>query len=851
MYCPKCGTEIKEDAKFCGNCGAPVGGRQIESFTQAVQMAQAGDEAGFTYLYEETYKSKFYLAIKYMENRESAEDVLQDAYIKAFGKLDTLKDPETFSAWLGTIVANTAKNALQKKNPILFSDLSDETDEGEELDLQIEDESIDAQPEESYLQQENTELLAEMMGSLSEEQRMCILMYHIEGESIRDIAEALDCSENTVKSRLNYGRKNLRTKAEELKKKGYQIAGSASIPLLLSLLSTDASAMSTEPAFLAAGQRMEAAILQQIPSLVQGVAQAGAGAAAEAGSQSAAGTGAKAAAGAAGHGFLSTTAGKAVLIVIVAAIAAGGVAGGLVYHNNQVKAAAESEAEEAAAEPTGEATVAEEETVEEAPAEEPEAEEEEAQATPVTDDMYPELLEGGLTKEQFADVLAHGPETMSNGYISMYDICWFATSLMRNWEPYPGEDPDPDATITVTMIYEEGPTVPAPYEICNLGELNSLLSVLTDYQFNSNDNATYSETGLGLEVVGDEMKRGAGETSVAYWADITDAEMIDDEMIVTFERECDNLGDPDGSYDKMQTAILKKTDTGRYRVDTIMDGTLESSGDTSSASDGDYLLPDSSSRYLTSDDLAGLSSDELRLARNEIYARHGRKFDDAQLQDYFNGKSWYNGTINPDDFKESMLNDYEKKNIELIQSLEDGTSQTSSNSTSTNTGSGFSFADIANMSFVHSSGAGAWGEGFVVHSDGTFEGDYHDEDAYGSYIDDNGYELYATVTSSEWTGKFSTPVKVNDYTYTTKVESITLTRETGTEIKDHVEYVYTTAEGMSVGDKFTIFLPSAQIADLPSGFMDSVSANYSTSGSQLGKYGMLNTTESAGFIQSN
>ncbi len=843
MYCPKCGTEIKDDAKFCSNCGAPVGGRQMESFTQAVQMALDGNEAGFTYLYEETYKSKFYLAIKYMENRESAEDVLQDAYIKAFSKLDTLKDPETFSAWLGTIVANTAKNALQKKNPILFSDLSDETDEGEELDLQIEDESVDAQPEESYMQQENTELLAEMMNSLSEEQRMCILMYHIEGESIRDIAEALDCSENTVKSRLNYGRKNLRAKAEELKKKGYQVAGSASIPLLLSLLSRDASAMSAEPGFLAAGKQMEAYILQQIPALLPG---AGAGAAAEAGAQTAAGTGAKAAAGAAGHGFLATTAGKVVLVVIIAAVAAGGIAGGLVArHNNQAKEAAVEETEPVEAE-TETATMQEEEAAPE-PEEQEEEVVEEEEAIPVTDDMYPELLEGGLTKEQFEDVLAHGPETMSNGYMSMEDICWFATSLIRNCAAVQFEGaPAQETAIALT----ERPGENTYSWCCNLDDMNSLLSVLTDYQYNAGDNETYLDQGAGLSVEGDELRQVAVETSSGSSASITGASLTGDEMIVTFERVYENLGSPEDDYDKMQTAILKKTDTGRYRVDTIMDGTLESNGDATSASDGDYILSDSSSRYLTRDELSGLSAEELRLARNEIYARHGRKFDDTELQSYFNGKDWYEGTINPDDFKESMLNEYEKANIETIQALEETASQTSSDSTGANTGSGFSFANIDNMDFVHSSGAGAWGEGFIVHADGTFEGDYHDEDAYGSYIDDNGYELYATVTLSEWTGKFSAPVKVNDYTYTTKVESITLTREPGTEIKDHVEYVYTTAEGMSVGDEFTIYLPSAQISDLPSGFMDSVSANYRTSGSQLGKYGMLNTTESTAFIQS-
>lgn len=68
-------------------------------------------------------------------------------------------------------------------------------------------------------------------------------------------------------------------------------------------------------------------------------------------------------------------------------------------------------------------------------------------------------------------------------------------------------------------------------------------------------------------------------------------------------------------------------------------------------------------------EVSGLSKSELRLARNEIFARHGRMFDDQELQDYFNSKSWYRGTIRPEDFSESMLSETEKANIETIKNM--------------------------------------------------------------------------------------------------------------------------------------------------------------------------------------
>ena len=83
-----------------------------------------------------------------------------------------------------------------------------------------------------------------------------------------------------------------------------------------------------------------------------------------------------------------------------------------------------------------------------------------------------------------------------------------------------------------------------------------------------------------------------------------------------------------------------------------------------------YILPDSSKRILADSEVSGLSKSELRLARNEIFARHGRMFDDQELQDYFNSKSWYRGTIRPEDFSESMLSETEKANIETIKKYE-------------------------------------------------------------------------------------------------------------------------------------------------------------------------------------
>ena len=88
------------------------------------------------------------------------------------------------------------------------------------------------------------------------------------------------------------------------------------------------------------------------------------------------------------------------------------------------------------------------------------------------------------------------------------------------------------------------------------------------------------------------------------------------------------------------------------------------------ATDDSYILRKSSKKYLTNDDIAGLSKSDLRLARNEIYARHGYIFSDSSLQEYFENKTWYTGTTRGSDFDESVLNKYEDANLKLIYDAE-------------------------------------------------------------------------------------------------------------------------------------------------------------------------------------
>ena len=86
---------------------------------------------------------------------------------------------------------------------------------------------------------------------------------------------------------------------------------------------------------------------------------------------------------------------------------------------------------------------------------------------------------------------------------------------------------------------------------------------------------------------------------------------------------------------------------------------------------GLYLLPNSDTQVLTEGDVSGMTADQLRIARNEIYARHGRIFKSADLKSWFEAQAWYKGTVSGDDFDEKVLNDIERANVKFLKEMEE------------------------------------------------------------------------------------------------------------------------------------------------------------------------------------
>lgn len=274
-----------------------------EFTSKLIRKASAGDQDAITELYELTYSSVYKTVKSMIADEDTVLDIVQDSFIKGFQSLDQLDAPENFRAWMKRIATNKAKDYLKKKKPILFTDMASE--DGEEIDFR--DDCLDHCPEEVLDRKETARLMQEILATLSEDQRLVIGMFYYEEMSVREIAETLGCSENTVKSRLNYGRKKVEVKVKELEKRGTKLYSLAPLPFLLWLFRMDA-----EAAEIPSGMVLEAVTAE--------CAAAGTAAAGSAGAASAASTGAKAAAGA---GVKALTA-KIIAGVLAVSVVGGG-----------------------------------------------------------------------------------------------------------------------------------------------------------------------------------------------------------------------------------------------------------------------------------------------------------------------------------------------------------------------------------------------------------------------------------------------------------------------------------------------------------------------------------------------
>ncbi|HEU4601495.1 MAG TPA: RNA polymerase sigma factor RpoE, partial [Steroidobacteraceae bacterium] len=173
---------------------------QDDTDQQLVQRVQAGDKAAFNLLVMKYQHRVLKLVSRFVSDAAEAEDVAQEAFLKAYRALASFRGESAFYTWLYRIAINTAKNALvaNRRRPVDF-DLDLQDPEQYERQARLKDEDT---PEGVLLTDEIRNVVERAMEQLPEDLRTAIVLRELEGLSYEEIAEAMDCPVGTVRSRI-------------------------------------------------------------------------------------------------------------------------------------------------------------------------------------------------------------------------------------------------------------------------------------------------------------------------------------------------------------------------------------------------------------------------------------------------------------------------------------------------------------------------------------------------------------------------------------------------------------------------------------------------------------------------
>lgn len=208
----------------------------MKTIKELVLSAKNGNKKAFDKLYKLTSNDVWFTCVSLLKDEENAKDIMQETYITAFLKLDTLKDEEKFCGWLTAIATNKSKNKLKGK-----------------VEYQIDDEVLIAKtetdelmlPEEYINKAEKRKVLLQIIeDTLSFNQYQVVLMFYFNELSIAEIAQALEISEGTVKSRLNSSRAKMKTAIEDYENKsGDKLHGVVVVPFFTTIFKEEAKSL--------------------------------------------------------------------------------------------------------------------------------------------------------------------------------------------------------------------------------------------------------------------------------------------------------------------------------------------------------------------------------------------------------------------------------------------------------------------------------------------------------------------------------------------------------------------------------------------------------------------------------
>ena len=207
------------------------------NISHLVEKIKKGDNKSFEKLYKLTEREVWFTCISFLKNETTAQDIMQETYITAFLKIQSLEKSSQTRSWLNRIAVNKCKNYLKGKGEI---QLDDEIFENQA----IVDERISI-PEEYISDKAKREIILSIMQEvLSDVQYQTVIMHYFNEMTVDEIAEVFECSRGTVLSRLNYSRAKMKTAIEDYENKsGDKLHGVVVVPFFTTIFKEEAKSL--------------------------------------------------------------------------------------------------------------------------------------------------------------------------------------------------------------------------------------------------------------------------------------------------------------------------------------------------------------------------------------------------------------------------------------------------------------------------------------------------------------------------------------------------------------------------------------------------------------------------------
>lgn len=207
------------------------------NISHLVEKIKKGDNKSFEKLYKLTEREVWFTCISFLKNETTAQDIMQETYITAFLKIQSLEKLSQIRSWLNRIAVNKCKNYLKGKGEI---QLDDEIFENQA----IVDERISI-PEEYISDKAKREIILSIMQEvLSDVQYQTVIMHYFNEMTVDEIAEVFECSRGTVLSRLNYSRAKMKTAIEDYENKsGDKLHGVVVVPFFTTIFKEEAKSL--------------------------------------------------------------------------------------------------------------------------------------------------------------------------------------------------------------------------------------------------------------------------------------------------------------------------------------------------------------------------------------------------------------------------------------------------------------------------------------------------------------------------------------------------------------------------------------------------------------------------------